>query len=101
MCASAFDPQRDPRSICTLLTWRGLGADAKSCQCKKILTTNSGEELRAAVPLQSIRLVRQSDKTIANQLNMNHFSKDELRRIGFHIQFHRSGALFARCWYVD
>ncbi|WP_435249563.1 DUF2813 domain-containing protein [Vibrio sp. nBUS_14] len=65
---------------------------------QKILTTNSGE-LLAAVPLQSIRrLVRQSDKTIANQLNMNHFSKDELRRIGFHIRFHRSGALFARCW---
>ncbi|MFA0015660.1 DUF2813 domain-containing protein [Vibrio lentus] len=65
---------------------------------QKILTTNSGD-LLAAVPLQSIRrLVRQSDKTIANQLNMNHFSKDELRRIGFHIRFHRSGALFARCW---
>ncbi|MDH5916586.1 ATP-dependent endonuclease [Vibrio splendidus] len=65
---------------------------------QKILTTNSGD-LLAAVPLQSIRrLVRQSDKTIANQLNMNHFSKDELRRIGFHIRFHRSGALYARCW---
>ncbi|WP_412515132.1 DUF2813 domain-containing protein [Vibrio cyclitrophicus] len=65
---------------------------------QKILTTNSGD-LLAAVPLQSIRrLVRHSDKTIANQLNMNHFSKDELRRIGFHIRFHRSGALFARCW---
>ncbi|SBT11625.1 ATP-dependent endonuclease [Vibrio celticus] len=65
---------------------------------QKILITNSGD-LLAAVPLQSIRrLVRQSDKTIANQLNMNHFSKDELRRIGFHIRFHRSGALFARCW---
>ena len=65
---------------------------------QKILTTNSGE-LLAFVPLHSIRrLVRQSDKTIANQLNISHFSKDELRRIGFHIRFHRSGALFARCW---
>ncbi|TKF00593.1 ATP-dependent endonuclease [Vibrio kanaloae] len=65
---------------------------------QKMLTTNSGE-LLSAVPLQSIRrLVRQSDKTIANKLNMNHFSKDELRRIGFHLRFHRPGALFARCW---
>lgn len=65
---------------------------------QKILTTNSGE-LLAAVPLQSIRrLVRQSDKTIATQLSTNKFCKDELRRIGFHIRFHRSGALFARCW---
>ncbi|NOH97018.1 ATP-dependent endonuclease [Vibrio sp. 99-70-13A1] len=65
---------------------------------QKILTTNSGD-LLAAVPLQSIRrLVRQSDKTVANQLSTNKFCKDELRRIGFHIRFHRSGALYARCW---
>ncbi|MFA0698358.1 ATP-dependent endonuclease, partial [Vibrio sp. 10N.222.49.C9] len=25
-------------------------------------------------------------------------SSDELRRVGFHIRFHRSSALFARCW---
>lgn len=65
---------------------------------QKILTTNSGD-LLGSVPLQSIRrLVRQSDKTIATSLLTNRLSKDELRRIGFHIRFHRTGALFARCW---
>lgn len=65
---------------------------------QKILTTNSGD-LLGSVPLQSIRrLVRQSDKTIATSLMTNKLSKDELRRIGFHIRFHRTGALFARCW---
>ncbi|PMH41401.1 ATP-dependent endonuclease [Vibrio sp. 10N.286.49.B3] len=65
---------------------------------QKILTTNSGAML-GSVPLPSIRrLVRQSDKTIATQLNSDAFTSDELRRIGFHIRFHRSDALFARCW---
>ncbi|MFY2507104.1 ATP-dependent endonuclease [Vibrio pectenicida] len=65
---------------------------------QKILTTNSGD-LLGQVPLNSIRrLVRQSDKTITTYLPAQGFSKDEFRRIGFHIRFHRSGALFARCW---
>ncbi|MCK6263917.1 ATP-dependent endonuclease [Vibrio sp. ZSDE26] len=65
---------------------------------QKILTTNSGD-LLSQVPLSTIRrLVRQSDRTIATSLPNKGFSKDELRRIGFHIRFHRSGALFARCW---
>ncbi|PMJ97194.1 ATP-dependent endonuclease [Vibrio sp. 10N.261.55.A7] len=65
---------------------------------QKILTTNSGE-LLSQVPLYTIRrLVRQSDKTIATSLPNKGFNNDELRRIGFHIRFHRSNALFARCW---
>ena len=65
---------------------------------QKILTTNSGE-LLGQVPMRSLRrLVRQSDKTITYYLPEQRFSRDELRRIGFHIRFHRSGALFARCW---
>lgn len=65
---------------------------------QKILTTNSGD-LLGQVPLDSIRrLVRQSDRTITTYLPNQGLSRDELRRIGFHIRFHRSGALFARCW---
>ncbi len=65
---------------------------------QKILTTNSAE-LLAAVPLQSIRrLVRKSDKTVAKSIQSKSLSKDELRRVGFHVRFHRSNALFARCW---
>ncbi|WP_319534164.1 ATP-dependent endonuclease [uncultured Vibrio sp.] len=65
---------------------------------QKILTTNSGS-LLGSVPLYSIRrLYRLSDRTIAKSLNSSKFGRDELRRIGFHIRFHRAGALFARCW---
>lgn len=65
---------------------------------QKILTTNSGD-LLGSVPLHSIRrLVRKSDKTVATSMPLKGLSRDELRRIGFHIRFHRSGALYARCW---
>lgn len=65
---------------------------------QKILTTNSGE-LLGSVPMHSIRrLVRKSDRTIATSMPVKGFGQDELRRIGFHIRFHRTGALFARCW---
>lgn len=65
---------------------------------QKILTTNSAV-LLSAVPLSSIkRLVRKSDRTEAKYIHSESLSSDELRRVGFHIRFHRSNALFARCW---
>ncbi len=65
---------------------------------QKILTTNSGD-LLSAVPLSAIRrLSRQSDKTVAYSIPNKKLTGDELRKIGFHIRFHRSSALFARCW---
>ncbi|MBD1570161.1 ATP-dependent endonuclease [Aliivibrio sp. S10_S31] len=65
---------------------------------QKILTTNSSE-LLSAVPLSSIRrLVRESDSTSSYALTPTSLSRDDLRRITFHIRFQRSNALFARCW---
>ncbi|GLO63711.1 ATP-dependent endonuclease [Vibrio sp. MACH09] len=65
---------------------------------QKILTTNSAE-LLSSVPLSSIkRLIRKPDKTIAKSIPPRLLSKDEIRRVGFHIRFHRSNALYARCW---
>lgn len=65
---------------------------------QKILTTNSSN-IVSWVPLGSIRrLVRQSERTQSFQLVPARFSADELRKIGFHIRYHRPGALFARCW---
>lgn len=43
-------------------------------------------------------LGRESNSTIATRVSQRSLSRDELRKIGFHIRFHRSGALFARCW---
>ncbi len=65
---------------------------------QKILTTNSGD-LLSAVPLTSIRrLERHASQTEAHQIPHNRLSKDEERRVSFHVRFHRPSALFARCW---
>ncbi|MFV0575405.1 MAG: DUF2813 domain-containing protein [Vibrio sp.] len=65
---------------------------------QKILTTNNGI-LLSAVPLASIRrLVRQSDVTQCYSIREHQLNRDDLRRISFHIRFHRPNALFARCW---
>ncbi|WP_028022573.1 DUF2813 domain-containing protein [Enterovibrio calviensis] len=65
---------------------------------QKIITTNSGD-LLSAVPLTSIRrLERGSTQTEAFQVPKDRLSKDEERRVSFHVRFHRPSALFARCW---
>ncbi|AMG29231.1 ATP-dependent endonuclease [Grimontia hollisae] len=65
---------------------------------QKILTTNSGD-LLSAVPLTSIRrLERGAAQTESHQVPVGRLSKDEERRVSFHVRFHRPSALFARCW---
>ncbi|MEL6114964.1 ATP-dependent endonuclease [Photobacterium sp. SP02] len=65
---------------------------------QKILTTNS-PELASVVPLNSIKkLNREPDKTRVYSLDNHSLSRDELRRVGFHVRLHRPGALYARAW---
>ncbi|OOF24427.1 DUF2813 domain-containing protein [Salinivibrio sp. IB872] len=65
---------------------------------QKILTTNSGD-LLAGVQLDHIRrLVRHPTETRSHQVPSQLLSKDERRRVTFHVRFHRPSALFARCW---
>lgn len=65
---------------------------------QKITTTNS-VELISQVELQNIcRLVRYPYKTKAYQLDRNELSKEELRRLSFHVHYNRSLALFSRTW---
>lgn len=65
---------------------------------QRITTTNS-VELLAQVELQSIcRLVRYQNKTHAYQVQKNDLSKEDLRRLNFHVHYNRSLALFAQTW---
>ncbi|OAN11553.1 ATP-dependent endonuclease [Photobacterium jeanii] len=65
---------------------------------QKILTTNSSE-LISIVPIHSIKkLIREPDKTQPHSLTPTTLSKDETRRVSFHIRLHRPSALFARAW---
>ncbi|TCP93510.1 putative ATP-dependent endonuclease of OLD family [Cricetibacter osteomyelitidis] len=65
---------------------------------QRITTTNS-VELLSQVELRSIcRLVRYTDRTQSFQLQRRDLSKEDLRRLTFHVHYNRSLALFARMW---
>ncbi|MCK3657208.1 ATP-dependent endonuclease [Pasteurellaceae bacterium Pebbles2] len=65
---------------------------------QRITTTNS-VELLSQVELPSIcRLVRYSDKTQAYRLSRREMSKEDLRRLSFHVRHNRSLALFSKMW---
>jgi len=67
-------------------------------KAQRIVTTNS-PELLAAVPLSSIRrLVRRRSHTEVHRLKRRSLSREQLRRVGYHVRMRRGGAFFARCW---
>ncbi|MGR5062834.1 ATP-dependent endonuclease [Photobacterium sp. DNB22_13_2] len=65
---------------------------------QKILTTNS-PDLCSVVPLESIcKLIRKPNKTKVYSIIEHRLSRDEERRVTFHLRVHRPSALFARAW---
>jgi putative ATP-dependent endonuclease of the OLD family len=70
----------------------------RTLPAQTILTTNSGE-LLASVPLRYIRrIVTDGRGTRVYRIDVNRYSVDDLRRIGYHVRIRRAGAFFARCW---
>lgn len=56
---------------------------------KKILTTNS-PDLTSVVPLHTIKkLIREPDRTHVYSVLPNRLSRDEERRVTFHVRLHR------------
>lgn len=65
---------------------------------QKILTTNS-PDLTSVVPLHTIKkLIREPDRTHVYSVVPSKLSRDEERRVAFHVRLHRPNALFARAW---
>ncbi|AOY01393.1 DUF2813 domain-containing protein [Jeongeupia sp. USM3] len=65
---------------------------------QKLVTTNSGE-LLASFPHHSLRrLVRGDDKVFVYQLGRNALSRQDARKVGFHVRANRPNSLFARTW---
>ncbi len=65
---------------------------------QKIISTHSGT-LLTAVPLRSIRrLVRRKGIVRAWQIEQQALSREDRRRVGYHIRARRGTAFFARCW---
>lgn len=69
-----------------------------SIPAQKIVSTHSGEML-AAMPVGAIRrFVRRAGDVEVYRLRESGMSREELRRVGYHVRARRGNALFARCW---
>jgi putative ATP-dependent endonuclease of the OLD family len=66
---------------------------------QKIVSTQSGT-LLAAAPLRSLRrLVRGADNVVREwRVRQGDLTKEELRKVGYHLRTRRGVACFARCW---
>ncbi len=88
------DPETRLHPMMLSMVWQFLSL----LPAQKVVTTNSSD-LVSMVPLESIyRLDRYQQITRCWHIPDEGMSRDELRKVTFHIQVNRPTALFARCW---
>lgn len=88
------EPENNLHPVNLAITWRFFSL----LPMQKLVTTNS-TQLLSFFPLSRIqRLVRHTDLIRSYSLNASHFSKNDLRRIAFHVRMNRPQSLFARSW---
>jgi putative ATP-dependent endonuclease of OLD family len=88
------EPENNLHPVNLAVTWHFLSL----LPMQKLVSTNSSQ-LLSFMPLSRIqRLVRDADLTKAYSLNTHHYSKNDLRRIAFHVRMTRPQSLFARAW---
>ncbi|MBS0909688.1 ATP-dependent endonuclease [Tatumella sp. JGM118] len=88
------DPETRLHPMMLSMVWQFLAL----LPAQKVVTTNSSD-LVSMVPLESIyRLDRYQQITRCWHIPDEGMSRDELRKVTFHIQVNRPTALFARCW---
>jgi len=77
---------------------RALWGTLDGLKGQKVLATHSGD-LLSVVPLPCIRrLARKGGVVQAFRVNPGTLSKDDERKIGYHIRAKRGALFFARCW---
>ncbi|MGL5759574.1 DUF2813 domain-containing protein [Plesiomonas sp.] len=88
------DPETRLHPIMLSVAW-GLLSELP---LQRLTTTNSGE-LLSYVPVDRVcRLVRHSSRVSAYRILPSMLSREDSRRIAFHIRLNRASSLFARCW---
>ncbi len=100
-----LDPEAEPifgmEQIGAYLHPSTLGSVRKvldELPAQKILSTYSGEMV-AAMPLRSLRrIVRRRHGVDVYRFRESRVSKDDRRRLAYHIRARRGGVLFDRCW---
>jgi putative ATP-dependent endonuclease of OLD family len=88
----------DPEAHLHPMTLQAVKSLLVKLKWQKIITTNSGSFL-SDFPLQEIRRIHRKNGHV-NQygLRPEDLSKEELRRLSYHVRMRLSSATFARCW---
>jgi putative ATP-dependent endonuclease of OLD family len=88
------NPESNLHPITLATVWRVI----ERLAWQKIIATNSGTLLSNA-PLSSIRrLTRSNGKVTEWSVRPRTLSRENLRRVSYHLRSRRSSAMFARCW---
>ena len=88
------EPENNLHPVNLAITWRFFSL----LPMQKLVSTNSSR-LLSFFPLSRIqRLVRHADLIKSYSLNLQNFSKNDLRIITFHVRMNRPQSLFARSW---
>jgi len=88
----------DPEAHLHIMTLATVWGLLEQIPAQKIVTTQSGTLLLAA-PLHNVRRLTRSDGAVRQwQVPENLLSRDDLRKVSYHLRMKRSMATFARCW---
>lgn len=88
----------DPEAHLHPMTLQSVKLIIERIRWQKILTTQSGD-LLSDFPLQDIRRISRHDGNIrAHWVKPEDLSREELRRLSYHVRMRLSTATFARCW---
>ncbi len=88
----------DPEAHLHSKTLATIGNLLRKIQWQKIITTNSGLLLGEA-PMNSIRRIRRKEgQILVNRVHTANYSKEDLRRISYHLRTNHNMATFARFW---
>jgi len=88
------NPESNLHPITLANVWRTI----ERLTWQKIIATNSGTLLGNA-PLASIRRLTRGDGKISEwSVQPRLLSREDLRRVSYHLRSRRSPAMFARCW---
>jgi putative ATP-dependent endonuclease of OLD family len=88
------NPESNLHPITLATAWRVI----ERLAWQKIIFTNSGTVLSNA-PLSAIRRLTRNDGKVSEwSVPPRVLSRDNLRRVSYHLRSRRSSAMFARCW---
>jgi putative ATP-dependent endonuclease of OLD family len=90
----------DPEAHLHIMTLATVWGLLEEIPAQKVVTTQSGTLLLAA-PLHNVRrLTRRNGVVRQWKVPENLLSRDDLRKVSYHLRMKRSMASFARCWFL-